>query len=222
MTCTKMFGQYFHALVCHSPTLYTLICLRSLNTEIQERTFGQCNSIAHQTSNNHPQHVIDNSLIRIQAKSAKLLTSLPKQEAEISQLAKALPDFENTFFSYNYISTHSLEFQSHLERISDYLLPGPGVWWKKTLLGIEFFDGCKEENFRSSGPAMQHFRSSDLGAIEQHLFQCWEECLQLNITLPLKEIRRYQPSNNESNHVSTEEEAEEEISDETDSWLEMG
>ena len=77
---------------------------------IQERTFGQCNSITHQTSNNHSQHVIDNSLIIIQAESAKLLTSLPKQEAEISQFTKALPEFENSFFSYDYILTHSLEF----------------------------------------------------------------------------------------------------------------
>ena len=67
-------------------------------------------------------------LIRIQAKSAKPLNSLPKQEAGILQLAKALPEFENSFFSYDYISTHLLEFQSHLERISDdYLLPGPDI-----------------------------------------------------------------------------------------------
>jgi hypothetical protein len=102
-----------------------------------------------------------------------------------------------------------------LERISDYLLPGPGVWWKETLLGIEFFDGCKEENSKSSGPAMQHFRSSDLSVIDQHLCQCWEECLQSNITLPLKEVRRYQPSSDENSQISTEEEAGEEISDET-------
>ena len=119
---------------------------RAPHSETQERTFGQCNSITHKTSYNHPQHVIDNALLQIQAESSKLLSSLPKQEAEISQLAKVLPTFENTFFSHECISTHSLQFQSHLERISDYLLLGPGVWWKETSLGIKLFDRSKEED----------------------------------------------------------------------------
>ena len=36
-----MFGQYLHAITAHSPTQYELSCLRSLNTENQERLFGQ-------------------------------------------------------------------------------------------------------------------------------------------------------------------------------------
>lgn len=41
MTRRKMFGRYFHALLCHAPIQYRTIALRSLNTDNQERMFSK-------------------------------------------------------------------------------------------------------------------------------------------------------------------------------------
>ena len=53
---SKMFGHYLHALTAHSPTQYELACLRSLNTENQERIFGQAR-IAETCTNHHPENI---------------------------------------------------------------------------------------------------------------------------------------------------------------------
>ncbi len=45
ITRRKMFGIYFHSITCHTPEVYRLVCLRSLNTENQERLFGQAKQI---------------------------------------------------------------------------------------------------------------------------------------------------------------------------------
>ena len=158
----KMFGTYFHSITCHSAQLYRTINLRSLNTEHQERTFNQINSISQQTSNRHPQHVIDNAVIRIQAEKGVngLMRDVTKtQESEVSKLASTWQHPGNTTFTSTYIDSHSLLFQAHLERICDFLLPGHGVWWKHTATGIEFLDGPGEKNGHPEGPSLQHYRS---------------------------------------------------------------
>jgi hypothetical protein len=50
---SKMFGLYLHALTAHSPTQYKLVSLCSLNTENQERFFGQARAIADACTNHH-------------------------------------------------------------------------------------------------------------------------------------------------------------------------
>ena len=50
----KMFGHYLHALTAHMPTQLELACLHSLNTEGQERLFGQARVIAEACTNHHP------------------------------------------------------------------------------------------------------------------------------------------------------------------------
>jgi len=130
MTKQKMFGQDYHSLTCHSATTYRLISLRSLNTEFQERTFGQANGITRQTSSNHPQHIIDNAILRIQAESSRTIQTISQEDGEVSRLASAWENLPNTLITTEFIQQNSLEFQSHLERISDFLLPGPGVWWE--------------------------------------------------------------------------------------------
>lgn len=41
----KMFGIYFHAIVCHAAPQFEIVRLKSVNTEDQERLFGQAESI---------------------------------------------------------------------------------------------------------------------------------------------------------------------------------
>ena len=194
ITKRRMFGMYYHSITCHSPTVYRLVALRSLNTEFQERTFGQAKNITQQTSNMHPQHIIDNSIIRIQAEASRTLTTITEQDTEIAKLAKSMPTTSNTKFSKEYINKHSLQFQSHLERIGDYLLTGPGIWWRETDTYIEFLDGDDEPESRSEGPLLKHFSDTSLPSLQLFLFQCWERCITEDIKLPLETIRKYSAS----------------------------
>lgn len=68
LTVSKMFGHYLHALTAHSPTQYELACLRSLNTENQERLFGQARGIADACTNHHAENIIPQIMICLQAK----------------------------------------------------------------------------------------------------------------------------------------------------------
>ncbi len=58
ISMSKMFGHYLHAITAHSPTQYELSSLRSLNTENQERLFGQARVIAESCTNHHRDNVI--------------------------------------------------------------------------------------------------------------------------------------------------------------------
>ena len=68
LTVSKMFRHYLHALTAHSPTQYELACLCSLNTENQERLFGQARGIADACTNHHAENIIPQIMIRLQAK----------------------------------------------------------------------------------------------------------------------------------------------------------
>jgi len=126
-----MFGRYFHSLTCHAPLLYRIICLRSLNTEMQERMFGQCKAITRSTSNQHSDHVIPNIMIRIQEAQkahSSTLANLKAQESEVHKLALVLGPKKNTIIPKAWITHSAVPYQAHLERISDFLTAGPGKW----------------------------------------------------------------------------------------------
>ena len=46
-------------------------------------------------------------------------------------------------------------FQAHLKRISDFLSPGYGVWWKTIGEQIIFHDGDNEPDWREEGEILQ-------------------------------------------------------------------
>ena len=180
-----MFGNYFHSLVCLSAPTYRAIYLRSLNTEFQEITFGQANG----SQNKHPHYSIDNTILRIQAEATRTLHTISQQDIEVSRLASTWLTPPNTTFATQDIDQYSSEFQSYLERISDYLLPGPGIWWKKSQSGIDFLDCSTEGDMREQGPKLQHFRSCMVKNVQLQLFKCWEQCLETKVILPLATVR---------------------------------
>jgi len=168
-----MFGRYFHSLTCHAPLLYRIICLRSLNTEMQERMFGQCKAITRSTSNQHSDHVIPNIMIRIQEEQkahSSTLANLKAQESEVHKLALVLGP-KNTIIPKAWLTHSAVPYQAHLERISDFLTAGPGKWWKCTEEGIEFLDS---PSCASIEHKMHHYRSSTLADIELYLHSKWE------------------------------------------------
>ena len=87
----KMFGIYFHAIVCHAAPQFEIVCLKSVNAEDQEHLFGQAESITGNTSNQHPNHVIPNLLLQIQAQANKQTrNSIQEQQSKISKMASQL------------------------------------------------------------------------------------------------------------------------------------
>ena len=94
MSCRRMFGRYFHALTSHAPLLNRIISPSLLNTELEERMFGQCKAITRTTSNQHTNQIITNILVRLQSEEeghAGELSSVQKQNSQVTKLAKALP-----------------------------------------------------------------------------------------------------------------------------------
>ena len=190
----KMFGKYFHSLITHAPILNRIISLRSLNAELQERAFGQANAISKATSNYHPDHIISNVIVRFQVEANREKQSLLlQQNCIVSNLAKALPPFTNTVLPSALLEeTNAAEVQAHLERVSDFLLPGQGVWWKgKPDGGIEFLDSSLEASSHLDEPQLHHFRCSNMSDELKYLTKCWKKCIEREIDLPLPTIRRY-------------------------------
>eukprot|EP00731_Ephydatia_muelleri_P005769 Em0003g17a len=86
----RMFGRYFHALISHSPLFFRLASMSALNTEDEERIFGQAKSITKSTSNYHVEQVIDNIITRVQVENALLhgTNNVDKEENSIRKLSK--------------------------------------------------------------------------------------------------------------------------------------
>ena len=183
ITRKRMFGRYFHSIIVHAASLFRIISLRSLNTEQHERKFQQAKAITKGTSNNHADQVIRNIIQRLQfEQGAEDVIAI--QESQIKSLSGKIGPMKNTIIPQSVLQKFSEHYQAHLERISDYLLPGPGIWWKPTEGGIMFLDGSNEDEHHLTGPTVQHFRSMSSTDIEIYLQEQWEACCSTGVELP--------------------------------------
>ena len=186
-TRRAMFGRYYYSLTTHAAIVNRTTALHSLNTENEERMFQQMKQITLTTSSRRPNDILKNALLRIQEES-NVHTGVPQLESEIARLASALPVKENTVFSWNWISQHVMHYQTHLERISDYLQCGRGVWWDYCDEGVKFYDTVPNAGVQ---PAVLHFRSNMTHDVLSALQKTWERICSDGIILPIREIRRY-------------------------------
>ena len=156
--------------------------------------FGQCKAITRTTSNQHTNNIITNILVRAHYEQKRSETNtLQEQESEVFKLAQALPAKVNTVIPLEWSEHSSVHYQAHLERISDYLLHGPGVWWQHVEKGVEFFDiESRNPHIHIQTPQPQHFRSSSLGDVDVYLLSKWEQCLDEMVQLPAQNVRTYQ------------------------------
>ena len=95
---------------------------------MQERMFEQCKGITRNTSNQHPNHVISNVMIRIQEERKahhSTLANLKAQESEVHRLALVFGPKQNTIIPKAWLTHSAVHFQAHLERIGDFLSAGP-------------------------------------------------------------------------------------------------
>ena len=64
------------------------------------------------------------------------------------------------------------------------------MWWKK--IGnesIEFFDAESHPNFKSEGPSLHHFCSTNFEKEVNYLKECWEKCMENKQQIPLPQLR---------------------------------
>lgn len=153
-----------YTLVAHAPQQLEIVSLRSANTENQERLFDQAHRSATAASNRHPQNVLYTAVLRLQAKAASK-SGIDAQQVADSIVAKAggdVPKYSGTLISKTFILARERSWQSHLRRISHYLLHGTGKWWKETETGYQFLDSDQDPPIHPEGPHLQHFRTTSL------------------------------------------------------------
>jgi hypothetical protein len=136
MTTRKFFfGSHFHSIVSHLPVIYRIFNTKTILTEEEERGFGDIRSISERTTNRKPGQIIENCIIRFNAKQDDDRSdSFQKQDSNISSQSKLLPDRPRTIFSKSLLSNNAQLVQGHLSRIADFLLPGEGIWWNMDVI----------------------------------------------------------------------------------------
>jgi hypothetical protein len=193
MTSRKFFGAHFHSLTVHAPEVYRIVSLRSIIPEEEERAFGDLRRISENTSNRKVAYVIDNAVMRFEAQQNDdgKIDSIAIQESVISQQAKLLSTPHNSVIPKDWLLSRPSLVQSHLERISDYLL-NPD-WWRLTGEGLEFLDGPSEV-FPTAAPP-RHFRSSSVKTEQILVKETWKEVVDKykngELPLPLQRIKTY-------------------------------
>ena len=172
----KLFGLYFHALVCHSPQQFRVMCLPSSNAEDEERMFNFLKTISTLTSNHHPDNVLSNAFIRMQVRGQynddRKATCKRKKHSIITKTGERLSPPVETTIPYNYIKKNPNIWQAHLERISDFL--EVNRTWKESNDGIVFSD------LKSHNLPMSHFRSSDIKSEHSRVQGIWNKLVSGN------------------------------------------
>ena len=193
MTRDRFFGKYQHNLCVHSPLQYRLVNGDTINCEDEERSFNLIKSITRGTSNYKPGHLIGNLVVRLEAESQskkkyEFNSKTDSTLSSISDFGKKVENIQyNSLFIYDYIQKNSADWQAHLQRISDFLIFGENIWWKKTLFGIEFFDVDEPETIDQK-PRVHHFRSSTIKSVANELEKHWSDIVDNNICIPTHEI----------------------------------
>ncbi|CAG2184714.1 unnamed protein product [Mytilus edulis] len=195
MSSRKFFGSHFHSVSIHLAEVQRIFNLRSLVTEQEERCFGDLRRISENTSNRQPKTVCDNAVLRFTCQQSSKQESIYNQESIIQKLAKQIQAKPRTLIPSTILNKRPILIQSHLERISDYILPGEGVWWHMEDGNMIFHDGPDDEPFRNEGPDMHHFRSSSYKEQHQQLKDIWEKVIENykgnKISLPLQRIKTF-------------------------------
>lgn len=132
----------------------------------------------------------------MKAEESNQRDTVREQESRLGKLARCLPPSSNSIIPHRVILKYPYAYQAHLERISDFLLCGEGIWWRHILSGIEFLDSPEESNSRDNGPPLHHFRTHTVKSENQYLRDCWKQCLTHQVSIPHHALRIYDEDGN--------------------------
>lgn len=196
MTTRKFYGCHFHSMTVHAPQTFRIFCLRSLIPEQEERSFGDMRRISLNTSSRQCGKIIDNAIVRFNAQQQNDRgDNYRRQESAISQQARLLPTGEDTRFPVEMLRTRSYLFQTHCERIADFLQEGLGIWWSMDGDNIVFHDGPMHQDQLLCS---QHFRTDTVADSIKILDNCWSKCVSAfekgDILLPLLKVKIFDGS----------------------------
>ena len=186
-----LFGLYYHKLTVHAAEDTRIVSGYTRLAEIDERQFKELRGLATMTTR-RSEDVARQLFEQIQMKG--LMSSTPsafnKENAQLSARAAKLTCMaEDTTFTEKFIKSQQASFQAHLQRIADYLLPGPGIWWKREGSCVRFCDGTGSPDQHLQGPSLVSFRSTTVQDELHRTKACWEKCLDGNVELPLQQLR---------------------------------
>ena len=184
-----------HLYTTHAPFQYRMLCLRQANAEDEERMFGTLKDITKRTSSRRPGHIVYNALIRVQeeTKHQKKRSS----DKTISKYSHLIHPHCNSIISQADVRKHPYHCQALLEKIADFLVHGPGIWWRRLENGnFEFFDSKLEPDYHPEEPLLHHFRSTTQPQTISFLNKMWEQCLSKQTILPAESIRQYNDDGN--------------------------
>ena len=185
-------GVYVHALTVHSPTQYELASLRSLNSENQERLFGQARVIAESCTNHHPDNVIPQVMLRLQAKQERhmAMASVEKGDSQVSSVAKDLPKLQRTTINRSFLRHKGDSWQLHLRRISPFLISGEGVWWRYVSGGFQFLDGDADRETQDGNDfTLLHFRKHSVVDVDERRGKCWKRIIDGRLVIPATDVK---------------------------------
>ena len=150
---------------------------RTSNTEKEEATFNSIKVATNLASNRHPNNIIANALIRLQAKDAlNENQTTPERESKITKMYGSIKgNFKNTVISFHWIKKYKRQYQCLLKSIADYLTD-EGKWWKEVEDGVKFFD---VDNIpHNSKLLVSHFRSTAIRRERTEVSSCWISAIQ--------------------------------------------
>ena len=130
--------------------------LRSINAESQEGMFGQCRRIAERTTNRHPDNIMTQIMIRTQCKHS-IYEKTRNSTTIVTKAAAGLPSFNGTCIPFELVNKYKDSWQSHLTRISPFLVCGKDVWWCTDEEGYVFKDGNSDPEYQPAGPNLFTF-----------------------------------------------------------------
>ena len=117
---------------------------------------------------------------------------IQEQESRLGKLSKCLPKAENSIIPHRVIKYQSA-YQAHLERVSNFLLCGEGIWWRHIAKGCEFFDVTSQSETHTEAdtlPPLHHFHSHTLKSESKYLQDNWKKCVSLAaVQIPHHAIR---------------------------------
>lgn len=197
VTCTVMFGIYLHSLTAHSPQQYKVVCQKSVNSENQERLFGQKRSIALATTNRQPQNIIPHILLQLQAKKEvdQLRHSVHKAESQVRSAAAHIPKFKHTFVSKQFIG----QWRSFWQHTFKESAP---TWWKGVEDGYVFADGDSDPDYSPEGPSVLYIRSSIQDVLARQE-ECWDTITSTQVEVPAESICLFTPDGEPAGMLTT-------------------